>query len=1016
MANPHPFAPSHSSPYAQTQRVEDQTSPISQVLNALGLTREDLERRSAQMREFLTAGQFLTADGAPSSSRVSSQISSSTAESRSLSRASSSTDVFTRHLSRESSVSTHDASPGPPVKPEPEEEALPARPFVDTMEMVLERQRLNRKHKRSRKHDDLPTWTPLPQTDSPGRRDASPPVAGPSNPNTDWGSHQGHPSSAVQRPPVTPMRSKYYREHTSYPGPEVPVVKAESPSPARISNRAPASAYPYPYLYYSAYASQQSQFLSLPFRTAQASTSASLKTPAKPFRTQRSQRHSSSPNKSPLPPSSPPDASSPVSSPAARLVNIVSSPGPIDELAADEPKPPPYKLPPGPYSDQRPHHSYAALIGQAILSSQDHRLTLQEIYEWIVIVYPHFKRGERTWMNSIRHVLSTTVHFRKISRERSAGRSHWAIFDEDLHCFIDGGYRKPGTVPKRGGAGAPRAKPKKRTADEVEEDETSPSTLAKKSAKRPKKNAPPAGPILPPIIAEQPPGLLPALVHPQGKPKPTQPATHHQTYYESCVAAPPPGFIPSEVIYPPLPNPSYRLVASNVSSAAAVKPPSRRADEDYDVESEDELEVAPSSPVVAPYSPVLAPSSPVAPISTPEKAPRTDLPSSSPASVPALTPNRSSSSPILSSDMAVPSSEMDPPANQQEPHIHVSEQQTPEDVPQSAASVAIAGLDDTSPAIQDEDDTSTEVQDAEHKGFAGSLRPVQFWDDASASAGDSEVLQPGIELQGSANHEDSDDDSDDAEEDVPLMLISQANRMEREKAKTIKMKVRPLVRMPTSPTLHRRQTATAARNGNKNGKRKKAKASRAPVVAPATPPRNHNRRKVLLSPVHTPLSHRGLHMSPSASLAHYKSNLDPPPTLVYGASSSRLPALSQEEGDLDDEGEGPSDLLRTPSRKRNAATSSAHPITPRRLLFPIDSSSPYRTPGGGTLSASPFRTPGGGRGGIFDPHDPSTLLDEELSSLGAAGRDSPAGLFGKASLYDSPNPLDGSPGKWARWW
>lgn len=126
---------------------------------------------------------------------------------------------------------------------------------------------------------------------------------------------------------------------------------------------------------------------------------------------------------------------------------------------------------------------------------------------------------------------------------------------------------------------------------------------------------------------------------------------------------------------------------------------------------------------------------------------------------------------------------MDPPAGQQEPQIRVSEQRTPEDVPQSAASVVVVGLDDTSLAIQDEEDT-VEVQDTEDKGFAGSLRPVQFWDDAGDSAG----LQPGIELQGSANHEDS-DDSDDDEEDVPLMLISQANRMEREKAKTIKIKV-----------------------------------------------------------------------------------------------------------------------------------------------------------------------------------------------------------------------------------
>ncbi|KAJ7502360.1 hypothetical protein B0H11DRAFT_1650166, partial [Mycena galericulata] len=79
-----------------------------------------------------------------------------------------------------------------------------------------------------------------------------------------------------------------------------------------------------------------------------------------------------------------------------------------------EPNSPRYILPPGPYSDERPPVTYAALIGQAILSSQDHSLALRDIYRWIAIVYPHFKLGETTWMNSIRHVLSTTTHFRKV--------------------------------------------------------------------------------------------------------------------------------------------------------------------------------------------------------------------------------------------------------------------------------------------------------------------------------------------------------------------------------------------------------------------------------------------------------------------------------------------------------------------------------------------------------------------------------------------------------------------------
>ncbi|KAG6862639.1 hypothetical protein C0993_002276, partial [Termitomyces sp. T159_Od127] len=146
---------------------------------------------------------------------------------------------------------------------------------------------------------------------------------------------------------------------------------------------------------------------------------------------------------SPLPPSSPPPPSSPVSTPNRPPVNLVSSPGPMGPLPEEEEYDKlPYTLPPGPYSPHKPDLSYAALVGQAILSSPQHRLTLQEIYDWITIVYPHFKRGETTWMNSIRHVLSTTICFRKVPRDRSVGRTLWAIWDEDLECFKGGGFRK----------------------------------------------------------------------------------------------------------------------------------------------------------------------------------------------------------------------------------------------------------------------------------------------------------------------------------------------------------------------------------------------------------------------------------------------------------------------------------------------------------------------------------------------------------------------------------------------
>ena len=54
---------------------------------------------------------------------------------------------------------------------------------------------------------------------------------------------------------------------------------------------------------------------------------------------------------------------------------------------AEKPECLPYTLPPGPYSEQKPELSYAAIIGQAILASPGHALALQDIYEYNAAVY-----------------------------------------------------------------------------------------------------------------------------------------------------------------------------------------------------------------------------------------------------------------------------------------------------------------------------------------------------------------------------------------------------------------------------------------------------------------------------------------------------------------------------------------------------------------------------------------------------------------------------------------------------
>ncbi|PWN94631.1 winged helix DNA-binding domain-containing protein, partial [Tilletiopsis washingtonensis] len=73
--------------------------------------------------------------------------------------------------------------------------------------------------------------------------------------------------------------------------------------------------------------------------------------------------------------------------------------------------------------------SYAGLIGQAILSSSDGKLSLNEVYNWISAVHPFYERGDRGWQNSIRHNLSLNKSFLKVEREANMpGKGgFWAI-------------------------------------------------------------------------------------------------------------------------------------------------------------------------------------------------------------------------------------------------------------------------------------------------------------------------------------------------------------------------------------------------------------------------------------------------------------------------------------------------------------------------------------------------------------------------------------------------------------
>ncbi|KAL5251792.1 hypothetical protein ACHWQZ_G014814 [Mnemiopsis leidyi] len=66
----------------------------------------------------------------------------------------------------------------------------------------------------------------------------------------------------------------------------------------------------------------------------------------------------------------------------------------------------------------KPPYSYANLITFAINSSDKRKITLSEIYSWILHHFPYYKGAGNGWKNSIRHNLSLNKCFRKVPRSK----------------------------------------------------------------------------------------------------------------------------------------------------------------------------------------------------------------------------------------------------------------------------------------------------------------------------------------------------------------------------------------------------------------------------------------------------------------------------------------------------------------------------------------------------------------------------------------------------------------------